>query len=554
MTIRTDQKAVIYVRVSSAAQVAKGQGAESQAARCAEFARMKGYAVVKTFEDKAISGSLIDRPGMKALLSFLRQHRKDNVRVLLDDISRLARGLEAHLALRAAIAEAGGILESPSIEFGEDSDSQLIEHLLASVSAHARVKNAEQTRNRMEARMRSGYYTFAPPWGYKSEKREGHGNVLVRDEPLATIIEAGMMGMASGRFQTRAELARYFESQPDFPKTRFGTVTIETVNRILNRVVYAGMVERPEWGVSLRQGKHEGLIDFATFEKIQERLTGKTYAAARPDINAAFPLRGSVLCTCGKPLTAYFAKSKTGARHPYYTCFNKHCEHHRKSIRRADIEGQFEALLQSLEPSPALAKVAKAMFADAWEMQRSRAKEVAAAIKRSAAQADAEISKLLKRILSASSESVIAAYEQRIDQIEREKLVLTEKQQNAGKPLRPFGEMFELALRFLEKPANLWKSGRLEDRYTVIRLVFAGPLTYSRNDGLLTHQTSSVFKMLEAARTGNFKMAETEGFEPSIPLRVWFLSRELVSATHPRLRIAAALGGRYNERYWVRQV
>src|SRR3546814_12988197 len=90
---------------------------------------------------------------------------------------------------------------------------------------------------------------------------------MVRDEPLASIIEEGMRGYASGHFQTQAEVKRFFESQPDFPKTRFGTVTNETVNRILNRVLYAGMVERPEWGVSLRKGKHEGLIDFATFEK-----------------------------------------------------------------------------------------------------------------------------------------------------------------------------------------------------------------------------------------------------------------------------------------------
>ena len=31
-------------------------------------------------------------------------------------------------------------------------------------------------------------------------------------------------------------------------------------------------------------------------------------------------------------------------------------------------------------------------------------------------------------------------------------------------------------------------------------------------------------------------MAVKEGFEPSIRLHVWFLSRELVSATHPPLR------------------
>ena len=509
MSTTAKPKAVIYVRVSSAAQVAKGQGAESQAARCAEFARMKGYEVIKTFEDKAVSGSLVDRPGMKALLGYLRQHRKENIHVLIDDISRLARGLEAHLSLRAAIANAGGVLESPSIEFGEDSDSQLIEHLLASVSAHARVKNAEQTRNRMEARIRSGYYPFAPPWGYVSTHTEGHGNVLVRDEPLASIIQQALEGYASGRFQTQAEVKRFLESQPDFPRTRFGTVTNETVNRILNRVIYAGMVERPEWGVSLRQGKHEGLIGFATFEKIQQRLKGKAYASARPDISADFPLRGSVQCgDCDRPLTANWSRSKTGEKHPYYMCFNTCCASYRKSIRRAKIEGEFAQLLEALEPSPLLVKVARTMFKDAWDAQRQQAGLIADAVKRGIAKADSEISRLLEHIVRASSERVVAAYEKRIDELEREKLLLCEQQHNAGKPVRPFGEMFELGMAFLAKPSNLWRSERIEDRQTLIRLVFAGRLTYARNEGFRTPQTSSIFKALEAAKHGNFKMAE----------------------------------------------
>ncbi|MEM1134043.1 MAG: recombinase family protein [Pseudomonadota bacterium] len=239
-------KAVAYVRVSSAAQVKKGHGAESQAARCAEYAKFKGYDIVQVFPDKAVSGSLVDRPEMKKLLAFLRKHRKDNIRVIIDDISRLARGLEAHLALRAAIANAGGVLESPSIEFGEDSDSQLIEHMLASVLQHARVKNAEQTRNRMEARIRNGYYPFYAPWGYKSVPKPGEGKVLVRDEPMASIIQEALQGYASGVYASQADVKRFLESQPDFPKTRHGTVTNETVNRILTRIIYGGMVERPE--------------------------------------------------------------------------------------------------------------------------------------------------------------------------------------------------------------------------------------------------------------------------------------------------------------------
>ncbi len=544
MTEKTDQKAVIYVRVSSAAQVAKGHGAESQAARCAEFAKMKGYRVLETFEDKAVSGSLIDRPGMKEMLAFLRQYRKENIRVLIDDISRLARGLEAHLALRAAISECGGLLESPSIEFGEDSDSLLIEHLLASVSQHARIKNAEQVRNRQEARLRTGYYPFKPPLGFKNAKLEGHGKVMVRDEPVASIIEEALEGYASGQFQTQAEVMRFLQAQPDYPKNRFGKVTNEAANRILNRVVYAGMVEMPEWGVSLREGKHEGLISFATFEKIQARLNGQAYAPARPDLSADFPLRGSVACAdCDRPLTSCWSKSKTGAKHPYYMCFNKDCVSHRKSIRRDKIEGEFEALLEALEPSPTLANIAKSMFTHGWEIQRKQAGHIAEAVRRGIAKVDSEIDKQLDKIVKASSDTVIGAFERKIEQLERQKLVLAERQQNSGMPLRPFGEMFELAMRFLSSPSNLWKSERLEDRQTVIRLVFAGHLKYDRNEGFRTPKTSSVFKALEGFQNAKMLMAETEGFEPSIPLRVWFLSRELVSATHPRLRIAAASRG-----------
>jgi DNA invertase Pin-like site-specific DNA recombinase len=106
--------------------------------------------VVKVFKDDA-SGSLVARPAMQEMLAFLKSQRKESYVVIIDDISRLARGLDAHLRLRAALSAVGARLESPSIEFGEDSDSVLVENLLASVSQHQRQKNGEQTKNRMRA-------------------------------------------------------------------------------------------------------------------------------------------------------------------------------------------------------------------------------------------------------------------------------------------------------------------------------------------------------------------------------------------------------------------
>jgi len=144
-------KAVIYTRVSGARQVREGDGLASQETRCREYAKYKGHEVVEVFRDD-ISGGKAARPSMSAMLAFLKGQKGGDTVVIIDDISRLARDLEAHIQLRTAIGDAGGKLESPSIEFGEDSDSRLVENLLASVSQHHRQKNTEQVKNRMRAR------------------------------------------------------------------------------------------------------------------------------------------------------------------------------------------------------------------------------------------------------------------------------------------------------------------------------------------------------------------------------------------------------------------
>ena len=508
------QKAVIYVRVSSQGQVTKGHGAESQAVRCREFAKVKGYDVVRVFEDKAVSGSVTDRPGMKQMLAYLNQHRGDGVRVLIDDISRLARGMQAHLTLRTLIAEAGGLLESPSIEFGEDSDSQLIEHMLASVSEHQRVKNAEQTRNRMQARMTAGYWPFGPCLGFKSRTLEGHGKVMVRDEPVASIIQEGLEGFASGRFQSQAEVKRFFESQPEFPKSKTGHIPIHKVTVILTRVLYAGMVESKKWGVSLREGKHESLISFETYQKIQDRIMGRSCTAYRGDIAHDFPLRGTVACgSCEHPMTANWSRSAAGKKHPYYICHQKGCDMYRKSVKREDVEGAFETLLMQMVPSRNLLDMAAAMFKTIWDSQAERSKETLNALYAQITQIEKEIGVIVDRIVEAKHARVVTALEGKIDGLDKRKLVLTEKLANAPVSERPFEEMFERTMAFLANPYNTWKNGSYELKQTVQRLAFKSPIPFVRGEGFRTPQTSSVFRWLSDLVDKDCKMVRPRRLE-----------------------------------------
>ncbi|MFC7702874.1 recombinase family protein [Plastorhodobacter daqingensis] len=190
----------------------------------------------------------------------MKSLRKEQHAVIIDDISRLARGLMAHFEQRVKISDAGGVLVSPSIEFGEGSDSQLVENLLASVSQHQRQKNGEQTVNRMRARVQNGYWVFQAPIGYKYERVSGHGKLLVRDEPNASILQEALEGYATGRFETQVEVKLFLERQPSFPKDLpNGEIRNQRVYDMLTRVDYAGHVEAPNWGIGLRKGTMRAL-------------------------------------------------------------------------------------------------------------------------------------------------------------------------------------------------------------------------------------------------------------------------------------------------------
>ncbi len=536
MTRKSNQKAVIYCRVSTKKQAREGNGLDSQETRCREYAGYRGHEVVQVFSDD-MSGSHSGRPGMLAALAFLKKHRKDNVVVIIDDISRLARGIEAHLKLRADIASAGGVLESPSIEFGEDSDSILVEHLLASVSQHQRQKNGEQARNRMRARLQGGYWVFNAPIGYRYEKSAGGGSVLVRDEPVASIIGEGIEGYASGRFGSQAEVKRFFESHAEFPICRHGFLTNEQVNRILTRPIYAGYIESKEMDVSLRKGQHEGVISLETFERVQERLTGKAYAPVRQDINVHFPMRGFVSCgDCHHPMTANFSTGRHGKKFPYYVCRHRGCEKFGKSVARAKVEDAFEEMLRQLVPSPELFALVSKLFRKRWDEAEAKVKESRASMKLEVAALEKKIAQFLDRIVESDSATVIGAYERKVEELERSKFVMLEKTARCGTSAKGYDETFRTAFEFLGNPWKLWENGNFEDKRIVQKLVLASHLEYDWNEGVRTPELSLPFKMLGTVLDREKVMAERVGFEPTVPSRARRISSAVLSTSQPPLR------------------
>ena len=514
-TRNSEPVAVIYTRVSSRTQSKKGDGLSSQETRCREFAQYKGYRVVRVFRDDGISGGLSERPAMGEMLAWLKANRRRAPIVLIDDISRFARGIEAHWKLRSALSAVGGRLESPSIEFGDDSDSQLIENMLASVSQHQRQKNAEQVVNRMKARLTNGYFCFSVPTGYAYTSVPGQGRVLIQDEPSASLLREALEGFAIGRFQTQAEVRRFLEPHPIFTRDSNGEIHPQRIANLLTNEIYAGYYTHKPWGVGLTKGRHEPLISWETFQRIQTRLSEASHASARADNSEDFPLRGFVTCaSCGNPMTGYWAKGRN-RRYAYYECFHKPCDQYRKTIRKAELEDAFDALLRSLRPSAPIIATAAAMFRTLWDERRDRAESLRESQRKALTAMDAKAARLTERLIETDSTAVIRAYEAKLEAIDTERALVRESlQERRGMP--DFNTGFRTAMQFLSNPHKLWVSGDQRAQKTVLKLVFAAPLPYARNKGFRTAKTTMPFKALARICDANEGMAEGMGFEPTI--------------------------------------
>ncbi|WP_285674171.1 recombinase family protein, partial [Paralimibaculum aggregatum] len=278
--------AVIYCRVSSTAQVRRGHGLDSQEMRCREYAESQGYIVEAVFpDDVSGGGDFMRRPGMVALLSYLDAQTGKTYAVIFDDLKRFARDTEFHIKLKRELRQRGARVECLNFRFEDTPEGEFIETILAAQGELERKQNGRQVVQKMRARVLDGYWLFSPVLGYRYDKVPGQGKMLVPDEPNAMIVREALEGFAAGRLQSPAEVQRFLERFPSIPKDRYGRVRLQLAIETLRRPLYAGYLSVPKWDIHLQPGRHEALIDFETWTKIQDRLDGKPLAPARKDIS-----------------------------------------------------------------------------------------------------------------------------------------------------------------------------------------------------------------------------------------------------------------------------
>jgi site-specific DNA recombinase len=501
--------ALIYCRVSSRKQEAEGSGKASQLHRCQQEADRLGMPVEAVFGDvQSAYGDVMDRPGMVGLIAHIKKNKGKRYVVIFDDLKRASRKTQAWLQFHETLKKLGAKPVCLNFKFEDTFEGWFTETVIAGAGELERHQQRRQAIQKSKARVEQGYYITHPPKGYRYERSKSDGALMVVDPAYAPIVRQALEGFASGRFGSVAEVVRFLETFPEWPRQksgkRAGCVNETVVGEMLRHTAYAGLVSAPYWGVSLRPGRHEALISIETHRQILARLDGDKRSTARKDLSADFPLRGFVNCACGTPLTASWSRSKTGAQYAYYFCPGRACTAYGKSIPRAEIHADFETLLRSIPPSAATMRLVEPMFKLGWERRRRDTAGRVDAVRVQLTEVERQIETLVDRIVEAKTQTVADALEQRVEKLTMEKLALAEQIERGARgaaPVRNFEQAVRTPLRFLETPWKLWDSPRVEDRQKVLKLAFATKPQYERNLGFRTPNLSLPFMALKDETT-----------------------------------------------------
>ena len=478
------KRVILYCRVSSDEQKTNNS-LPYQESRLRQFAELMKYEVVEVITDDK-SGKNFNRPGWKKLRDICckKQNHIDAVYFLRWD--RFARNVAQSLMEIEKFDKYNVALNS----FEQPLDLSKPDSILL-LSIFLAVPEVE--RHKISIRTREGTYQAQKSGKCTNKAPKGYINIKIDDDTKTVVVD-----------KTKAEIVKYA-----FNEAAKGVKSIEFIRREVNRKgliigksafpamlknrFYIGEVHVMKWEDNPSywvKGLHTPIIDFETFNRIQEHHFGKRIKKTKlmRSSNDDFYLRRFLVCPhCGKGMAGCYSHGN-GGEYPYYKCPN--CNRFNANATKAN--NSFIKYVNTLKPRPEMLKLYSEVFA---EINGEASKDVRKAVADAVLKKETEKQRIEKadidyvdgKLERANYLRIVGGINERIKQIDDEIYRLTHI---ADKQI---DVKFDFAVNLLSNLGKVLTTAPLEDKINVLGSMFPDKIEFDGKN----YRTNSYNKVLD---------------------------------------------------------
>ena len=300
--------AVIYARFSSYNQTERS--IEGQLEDCMAYAERNGYRVVKSYIDRAKSGTEAEnRADFQKMIADSEKKHFDTV--LVWKLDRFARNRFDSAKYKQKLKKNGVRLISINEPISDDPNGILIESMLEGYAEYYSANLSQNVKRGIRVSLEHGNYIGGiTPFGYQIDNKK----VISNDreaEAVRYIFEQYNAGASCKQIAADLNAKGLKPRMSDrFKETSF---TVILKNRKYIGEYSADGVDYPDI--------YPQIVDTDLFEAVQRKINANKRAPGAGKAKVDYLLQGKAYCGhCGAPLGGESGKSKTGAVHHYYAC------------------------------------------------------------------------------------------------------------------------------------------------------------------------------------------------------------------------------------------
>src|SRR5260221_155789 len=328
-------RAALYLRVSTPKQAEKDLSIPDQRRQAANYCAAKGWQVVREYEEPGASATDDKRPVFQAMIDDAPSPETPFDMIVVHSFSRFFRELVPTGMSTRQLALKGVRVVSITQETGDDSQGEMMRHMLATFDWYSSRENAKHTLRAMKLNAEQGFWNGSlPPYGYRAEEAERRGEKIKKrlavDDAEAAIVrmifDLHLHGTGTAKLGVKAIADHLNRKGLRYREGRLFSTGL--IHRLLKRETNIGrhwfnqmntkaktLKPRDEW-IEIRVPP---IVTEETYLAVQASLAERSPKKTPPRIvNSPVLLTGLAYCaTCGGGMQLRTGKS---GRHRYYTC------------------------------------------------------------------------------------------------------------------------------------------------------------------------------------------------------------------------------------------